>query len=52
MQVVEGLRNLFEESSADWLLHLAISALLFDVLVQAYTANEIGDNTNSLGRFN
>ena len=52
MQVVEGLRNLLEESSADWLLHLAICALLLDVLVQAYTANEIGHNANCLGRFN
>lgn len=52
MEVIKGLRNLFEESSAHWLFHLAVGALLLDVLVQTNAANIIGYDANCLWSFN
>ena len=48
MEVIKGLRNLFEESTAHWFFHLAVGALLLDVLVQTNAANIIGYDANCL----
>lgn len=52
MQIIKSFSDLLEEAAADALLHLAIRALLFDVLVQRYAFNVIGHEANLLTCFN
>ena len=48
MEVIKCLCNLLEESTAHWLFHLAVGALLLDVLVQTNAANIISHDADCL----
>ena len=52
MEVIKSLCDLLEESAAHWLFHLAVGALLLDVLVQTNAANVISHDANCLRCFN
>ena len=46
MKVVKGFSDLLEESTADWLFHLAVGTLLLDVLVKTDATDVISHDTN------
>ena len=52
VKIVKSLRDLLEESAAHRLFHLAVGALLLDILVQTYPTDIVGHDANCLRGFN
>ena len=52
VKIVKSLRDLLEKSAAHRLFHLAVGALLLDILVQTYAADVVGHDANCLRSFN